>query len=504
MGSGNVKNNRALMGLAVLLLLTVVCVVVQSYDKGYIKVNSDKTNNIKEKVNKKIPAVTESVSDNKNENDSDSKAVSKQIINKNSPKNKYRINPDVRVLINTTGYKSLFHDKISIKCSGAFEVLSGKKIKKYKGGKTVVFNLKDRSLKKGKIQVRSCSDSRLQVMSVKRQEGYPLYRGSLEIVRNKKGLLLKNIVPLEKYLYGVLPSEMPVNNNMNALEAQAVCARSFTYNQLHSGRYDKYGADLDDSVSCQVYNNIREDKRAVKAVDNTENIVMLTGSGKIAVGYYFATSWGCTADGQSVWNTKKPVTYLKGKLQITENSNNKKVADKNNLSDEKNFKKFISKDVYDTYDSKDEWYRWKVIFSKSTLQKRIDSSVGKIKSIRVGKRDKSGLVTELVIIGSKRVKKVRGQYNVRKILAPVNEKIKRKNGSTVEGFSLLPSAAFYIEKMKNGGKESFMISGGGFGHGTGMSQTGAASMAAAGFDYEAILMHYFDGIKTGDISKACF
>ena len=131
-------------------------------------------------------------------------------------------------------------------------------------------------------------------------------------------------------------------------------------------------------------------------------------------------------------------------------------------------------------------------------------SIGSLKSIKVVKRDKSGFVSEIVITGSKRTVKVCGQYNVRSVLAPVNEKIKRKKGEDVKGFSLLPSAAFYIDKKKNGRENYYVVTGGGFGHGTGMSQTGAEGMACEGFDYRSILAHYFDGIKTDDISKATF
>ena len=254
---------------------------------------------------------------------------------------------------------------------------------------------------------------------------------------------------------------------------------------------------------------------------------MMTKDKKVALGYYFATSWGCTADGKEVWDTEQAVSYLKGKLQV---SNKSKGSRRLNLSDENLFRNFISKNVYSTYDSSDQWYRWKTNIKKSSLSSRIDSllyscyasdknsvltqnksgkyrkvllkSIGKIRKIRVEKREKSGLVTELVIVGKKRVVKVRGQYNVRKVLAPIYENIKRKDGSKVSGMKLLPSAAFYIDMIKKGNKEIFVIKGGGFGHGSGMSQTGACNMAEAGYDYKSILTHYYDGIIVDNISKS--
>lgn len=523
-----VKKSRNIIGLAVLVLVVMVCVVFQAHERGYIKTGSDTVYNDKENQNRKREKTGKEKKKNNVASVKNDKNDSSQAKKQNTAKNnRYGDNPELKVLITTTGYTSLFHDKVCIKSSKPFEVVYGKKVKKYKGGSKVVFKSSERKKKNKKVVVRSCSNAKLRVMSVKRQDGRPAYRGRFEIKWTKNGLLLKNIVPLEQYLYSVVPSEMPSGSDMSALKAQAVCARSFAYSKLDSAKYKKYGAHVDDSVACQVYNNIFEDKRTIKAVNDTKDIVMMTKDKKVALGYYFATSWGCTADGKEVWDTEQAVSYLKRKLQV---SNKSKGSRRLNLSDENLFRNFISKNVYSTYDSSDQWYRWKTNIKKSSLSSRIDSllyscytsdknsvltqnksgkyrkvllkSIGKIRKIRVEKREKSGLVTELVIVGKKRVVKVRGQYNVRKVLAPIYENIKRKDGSKVSGMKLLPSAAFYIDMIKKGNKEIFVIKGGGFGHGSGMSQTGACNMAEAGYDYKSILTHYYDGIIVDNISKS--
>ena len=65
-----------------------------------------------------------------------------------------------------------------------------------------------------------------------------------------------NELPLETYLEAVVPSEMPSGYHKEALKAQAVCARTYAWKQMQEGRLSKYGADVDDSVNYQVYQNI--------------------------------------------------------------------------------------------------------------------------------------------------------------------------------------------------------------------------------------------------------
>ena len=66
---------------------------------------------------------------------------------------------------------------------------------------------------------------------------------------------------------------------------------------------------------------------------------------------------------------------------------------------------------------------------------------------------------------------------------------------------MLPSAAFYVDTLKDKKGTSFKITGGGFGHGAGLSQSGAAAMAKAGEDYSVIIRHFFKGTKLQDASK---
>ena len=75
------------------------------------------------------------------------------------------------------------------------------------------------------------------------------YRGVLEVRKYPEGYGVVNELPLEQYLYGVVPSEMPASYERDALCTQAVCARSYACIQLMRGDYAALGAHVDDSTN---------------------------------------------------------------------------------------------------------------------------------------------------------------------------------------------------------------------------------------------------------------
>lgn len=448
---------------------------------------------------------------------------------KNTKKKRITEDTKVRVLLNTTNFTSLYHKSVKITSKNPFYVTIGKKTKKYPAGKKVSFQMIKKSLKKKTITISPVEGGRLQILTISRQNANPSYRGTIQLRWMKNGFLLINELLLEEYLYAVVPSELSTSNHMEALKAQAVCARSYAYQQINSNRYEEYYADLEDSVDCQVYNNVPEDERSRKAVDSTRGMVVANQKNKVIHTYYYSTSWGHSASGKAVWNTKSEVGYLQDKLQITEKSRKKTGISKVNLADESSFRKFIQNNPYDTYDSDAEWYRWEVMITEAGLSNRVDAAlescyvanqeyvltqkadgsykqeslkpVGEIKKLRVEKREKSGLVTELVIVGRKNVVKVCTQYNIRKVLAPLYESISYNNGKAQTTMSMLPSAAFYIVDAVKENEPAFQFVGGGFGHGAGMSQCGAKDMAESGKSCEEIITHYFEGTKLLHLSE---
>jgi stage II sporulation protein D len=132
-------------------------------------------------------------------------------------------------------------------------------------------------------------------------DGRP-YRGKLELVPQGEFLRVVNVVPLESYLQGVVAGEMPFGWPADALEAQAVAARSYALANLLKGKpYDLYS-----DVRSQVYLGVAGEKASTtQAVANTAGEVVLYG-GRIATTYYFSTSGGKTASAEDVFGFSVP------------------------------------------------------------------------------------------------------------------------------------------------------------------------------------------------------
>ena len=125
------------------------------------------------------------------------------------------------------------------------------------------------------------------------------YRGHFQINNDGLGLTVINDIPLEKYLQGVVPSEMPPSWEHDAHKAQAIAARS--YAMANKGKRAKYGYDLKDTPEDQA-------PQTNDAVKETEGIVLVHG-GKIIPAYYSASAGGKTTTAGQVWS--KDLAFLK-------------------------------------------------------------------------------------------------------------------------------------------------------------------------------------------------
>ena len=133
------------------------------------------------------------------------------------------------------------------------------------------------------------------------------YRGTLRaILAANKTLEAVNVVGLESYLYSVVPSEVQYIWAPDALEAQAVAARSYALaTRKQTGDFDVYG-----DVRSQAYGGIAaEHYETTAAVDKTRRQVLLY-NGKVATTYFFSTSGGRTVAIQDAWPKSAPVPYL--------------------------------------------------------------------------------------------------------------------------------------------------------------------------------------------------
>lgn len=446
---------------------------------------------------------------------------------------------NIRVLINNSDYTSFYHDNVMVTSDTDFTITYGDTVKEYKADEKVEFRNGSEELKNGTAIVQSkTEDGKIKVTSVERQSGSPQYRGKLELSRDDKGVILINELSVEEYLYGVVPSEMPVSYETEALKAQAICARAYAYRQMESEKYAAYGAHLDDSVSSQVYNNVAEDEKAIFAVDDTYGVVPCY-DGEVIEAFFFSTSCGTTSNNSSVWGGyQKP--YLLDSLQTEYN-------DLANMSAEESFRSFIDGELGMGFlEESEPFFRWTVEFTKEQMTEAINAnlynriqampeyilakdksgnynkkdiaSVGDVVSIEVTKRGDSGIIEEMVITGSQETILVKGQTNARALLSPLNVTIRKQDGSTVTGWQSLPSAYYYIDfvsneaevitgdetqgtvtegEADNGG--SFVIYGGGFGHGVGMSQNGANNMAKLGYTSSDIISHFYTAVELKDM-----
>jgi stage II sporulation protein D len=138
------------------------------------------------------------------------------------------------------------------------------------------------------------------------------YRGRILVFLNERGTLnLINELPIEQYLRGVVPSEMGPEqyNQVEALKAQAVAARTYTLSNL--GEFSREGYDICATPRCQVYGGVGvEHPLSDRAVAETAGQVLLY-KGELADALYSSTCGGHTEDVGVIFPLKQE-PYLKG------------------------------------------------------------------------------------------------------------------------------------------------------------------------------------------------
>jgi stage II sporulation protein D len=132
------------------------------------------------------------------------------------------------------------------------------------------------------------------------------YRGSIRVDLQQRKLRAINVVGLEQYLYGVVPSEVPDDWPAEVLKAQAVAARSYALaTRKTDGDFDVYP-----DVRSQVYRGVDEEvDTTTAAVDETAGEIV-SYDGEVALTYFFSTSGGKTANVADVWPGSKAIPYL--------------------------------------------------------------------------------------------------------------------------------------------------------------------------------------------------
>lgn len=328
---------------------------------------------------------------------------------------------------------------------------NGKVMGKYKNGTSISITRKGNTIlvngKKAGEKVYLSGGKGEPAFAVKGNR----YRGAMKLVPSpwNSNVTLVNVVPMETYLQGVVPSEIVPSWHADAIRAQAVAARTYAY--FHKNGYRSSGYDVTDDTRSQVYRGASVETAATNnAIKDTAGEIITYG-GKAIDAVFHSSGGGYTEDSENVWGTRVP--YLRGVKEFyTGNPWTKTVS--------------------------------LPIFIKSMAN--MGYNVGRVKNIKlshlhIGKAHKasdrgiSGRVKSVTLVGNKGTKTIPG------------EKIEILYGL---------DSALYDFSIKG---KNLVITGYGYGHGLGLSQWGAEEMAekyAKGKDYyKTILTHYFTGTK---------
>lgn len=177
------------------------------------------------------------------------------------------------------------------------EKMKGYEFKPYKDVIAIKVDGKWMKIKASKIVIKPEPSG---FVSVKRK----WYRGHFKVINDGLGLTVMNDIELEKYLQGVVPSEMPSSWELEAHKAQAIAARSYAIANM--GKRSKYGYDLKDTPEDQAYGGASaETPQTNQAVTETSGIVIVC-QGKIVPAYYSASAGGQTRTGGQVWSSDLP------------------------------------------------------------------------------------------------------------------------------------------------------------------------------------------------------
>lgn len=368
-------------------------------------------------------------------------------------------------------------------------------------------------------------------MGTEREDTFVLngknYRGMLTFAINGVVMTAVNIIDLENYLYGVVPSEMPQSYEVEALKAQTVAARSYAMTMLRT--HVSLGYQLCDTTNCQVYKGYSgEAAKTSQAVDETKGEVACYNGTPIEA-YFSASTGGYTENSENVWLNALP--YLRAVPEIDEYGNN----------------------------------AWSVSLTLDDLDALLSTkgeNIGRAEDIIITKLSTGGRIQEMQIVGSKGTKtltkeSIRTYFSA----APSGSlpgkmfTINGKGGeigvyggehsqnqssnqtSTVKGGSLASAAVkngivaktegtlasmngkiitisggnsgsdsmtnpsrsddyevYSVNISTVDGNDRFVFEGVGKGHGVGLSQNGAQAMAKLGYTYDEILKYYYTGI----------
>jgi len=305
--------------------------------------------------------------------------------------------------------------------------------------------------------------------------GKGIYLGPFSIQSDAYGTwTLVEHVPIERYLNGVVPHEIGASSPEEALAAQAILARTWAFANSHRFKVDGY--NLCSDTQCQVYKNPSKADQKIKTAIKKTTGKILTWNQKPINTVYHATNGGVMASVDEAWSINQ-APYLKMRLDGPKHWTRKVNLP---LSNEKYLRSFLFSKS-EAFGSDHPLFRWERTLDASKIAKQLNQAQ-KVRTtfyprkIKVVSRGSSGRVTSLKIDGHTGTETFLKLDDIRGVLRQ------------------LPSTLFVVKEIKEG---KWLFSGGGFGHGAGMSQSGAIDLAKNGWTTKQILSHYYPKTKYG-------
>ena len=340
-----------------------------------------------------------------------------------------------------------------------------------------------------------------------------VFKGELHLVVEDGEVRAINRLSVEDYLVSVISSEMSATSSLEFLKAHTIISRSWVYAQLDRGglvESARLGYENDDEIvrwyaredhktfdfcaddHCQRYQGVTRalNPNVARAVAETRDIV-LKYDGKVCDARFSKCCGGVTERFSACWE-EVDFDYLQAFRdcadapqlpQLTTEEGAREWIESSPEAFCSTNDKAVLSQILNGYDREtNDFYRWKVVYSQDELSllvaERSGIDFGVIEELLPQERGASGRIVKLKIVGSKRVKTVGKELEIRRWLSK----------------SHLYSSAFIVDKKIDAlGKVNFVLKGAGWGHGVGLCQIGAAMMGEKGATHAQILAHYYPG-----------
>ena len=362
------------------------------------------------------------------------------------------------------------------------------------------------------------------------------FLGTLHFVVESDKICAINELPVERYLESVISSEMSATSSLELLKAHAVISRSWLLAQMKKRRevaesgnnffsfvkkddrlirwYDREDHTIFDVCAddhCQRYQGITKETspHVAEAIRQTKGQILMDGD-DICDARFSKCCGGVTEEFQYCWEDtpKNYLSSVRDIIQGVKSIGSAAPAPLPSLQDEAaadawirsnppafcntTDKKILSQVLNDYDQETADFYRWKVTLTQEKLQQLLDEKLkmnfGDIIDLQAEERGKSGRISKLRIVGTEKTFVIGKELEIRRALSDTH----------------LYSSAFVVDRCdidEKGVPQRFDIIGAGWGHGVGLCQIGAAVMGEEGFDYDAILLHYYQGAEIKKVYK---